>query len=376
MMSKKEVLVKFQTITPLWTGDAWQNNSEIRPSSLIGSLRFWFEVICYFSGICNKKDFNNGRFEKEVNRKDFKNCLLKKGNSFEAKIECLLEQGIPLPSIIFGATNCKSLIEIKEIKYLDDYCFGNRLNLPYAIGIKKNTNDELYIFKTKDEWVKEINSYKEKNFKDRLKKARKEWSFFFFLHPYFYGKFQVIFKVEERILESIFYPLLTFMDKYGFWGGKWNIGYGRLKISEVKLNDNSLDNWSKDEFIFKEINEKYENKKFDDFIEKIEIVSPNLNDLVKKENKIRIFITHNSNDSLERIMEELIKTKAQKRAEFNTNAEERHKIFGTTKAPPKDKNLLPQGSKVLPYIDKNQEQLKGGFLSIAGLLNLEGGRDD
>ncbi len=120
-MSKKEVLVEFKTSTPLWTGDAWQYNSEIRPSSLIGSLRFWFEVICYFSGICDKKDLKNGRFEKEVNGKDSKNCLIKKGNFFEAKIECLLEQKIPLPSIIFGTTNWKSLIEIKWIKIINEF---------------------------------------------------------------------------------------------------------------------------------------------------------------------------------------------------------------------------------------------------------------
>ena len=245
---KKEVIITFETITPLWTGDAWQECKEIRPSSLIGSLRFWFEVICYFSGICKKEDFNskNGRFEKEVDRRKFeeclkKKCLKKKGDTFETKIECLLEQGIPLPSIIFGTTNWKSLMEVESIKYLGNYYFGNKLNLPYAIGIKKNSNEEPLIFQTEEEWREKINSYNGKNFRDKLNKAKKEWSFFFFPNLYFYGKFEVKFQIEEKILEPIFFPLLNFMDKYGFWGGKWNIGYGRLKIM---VNDG----WKKDDF--------------------------------------------------------------------------------------------------------------------------------
>ncbi|RUM90456.1 MAG: hypothetical protein DSZ26_03000 [Thermovibrio sp.] len=42
MGDRKKIEVTFKTITPLWTGDAWQENNKIKPSSLIGSLRFWF----------------------------------------------------------------------------------------------------------------------------------------------------------------------------------------------------------------------------------------------------------------------------------------------------------------------------------------------
>jgi CRISPR-associated protein Cmr1 len=55
-----EIAVKFETITPLYTGDAWQNCKEIKPSSIMGSLRFWFEVLCYFNEIINDNYFDNG----------------------------------------------------------------------------------------------------------------------------------------------------------------------------------------------------------------------------------------------------------------------------------------------------------------------------
>jgi len=370
------VQVTFQTITPLWTGDAWQDNREIRPSSLVGSLRFWFEVIYYFSGICKKDDFNKklGRFEKEVNREKLKECLAKKGNTFEAKIECLLEQGIPLPSIIFGTTNWRSLIEIKSIEYLEDYCFGNRLNLPVKICVSKS-------------------NYEIKENYDCPKKSNKDWSVFYFTKPYFYGKFEVKFQIEEKILKPIFYPLLTFMDKYGFWGGKWNIGYGRLKVLEVKVDNKTINNWNKSDF------ELFDNSCFSwETLIKSEKLDFNyksfkfLKTVVKKKNfycktqrnlgnkisnipKKIVFIElpYSGNKDYKTIIETLLKDKVKIRncLRPNNNNNEvwtkfRHKLLGEK----------GEGSKILPFIYEEQEQLKCSFLSIDGLLNLEGGSNE
>ena len=370
-MDKKEITVTFGTITPLWTGDAWQNNREIRPSALIGSLRFWFETIMYFADVLKKEDFNSqsGRFEKEVNRKKLKEFIQEHGNDINEIIKYLIdEQQIPISSVIFGTTNWKSLIEIKKIEPIEDYCFGNRLDLPYAIGIKKD-NYDIEEFNTEDEWKEKINQYSGRTFKDKLQKARKKYSFFFFSQPYFYGKFKVKFFIEERILNSIFYPFLTFMDKYGFWGGKWNIGYGRLKVESVNINLEKID--------LQIFDFKTEHlKKFIKFSDILKFTN-DFNELIKfneEDKRIKIFEHHFSDDNFKESVKELIKFKAQERANYRINAELRHKIFGTTKSPP-EKDFLPQGSKVFPYIDKterNKFPYSYGFLSIAGLLNLEG----
>jgi CRISPR-associated protein Cmr1 len=350
--NKVRVKVTFNTITPLWTGDAWQDNREIRPSSLLGSLssirpsslfgslRFWFEVICYFSGICSEEDFDKKtrRFEKEVNRKDFKNCLLKKGNSFKAKIECLKKQNVPLPSIIFGTTNWRSLIEIKSIKILSkfvDYKFPiGQIRFP---ELKHNNKIPTWFFKKG-----------------------------------FYGKFSVIFKIEKDILEPIFYPLLTFMEQYGYWGGKWNLGYGRLEIEDVVFKDEKIDNWKKEEFdlsIFYE--DKNERLNFN-FGELTEIVK-DFENLTKRENIIKVLYTISSRDIFKEIIKILIQQRSQERANFRENTEERHKIFGKT-GNPRRMPYVPQASKILPYIKKTERDkfpYDCGFLSIAGLLNLE-----
>lgn len=231
-MNKKEINVHLDTITPLFTGDAWQKTTKIRPSSLMGSLRFWFEVICYFSGVVSEENFDKAkeRFEKEVNEKKFKDKHKGKGTDIRSQIETLIEMNIPLPSIIFGTTGWRGLIEIKEIEPLYDYRFVNKLNLPGRICVSKLNGD-----------VKENNNCPNG--------SNNTWSVFYFSNTYFYGEFKVKFLVEEEILNSIFYPLLNFMDEYGYCGGKWNIGYGRLKVVEVKQNNNG-ENWKIEKFDF------------------------------------------------------------------------------------------------------------------------------
>jgi len=356
-MSKKEVQVIFETITPLFTGDAWQESKEIRPSSLLGSLRFWFEVLCYFSNNCRKEDLNRdkGRFEKEINGKYFIKCLRRKQNtSILLKIECLLEQKIPLPSIVFGTTGWKSLIEIKNIEYLEDYCFGNRLNLPRKICIEKQNKKK-----------KNLNSLKDcENIPDKSK-----FSLYFFPQFYFYGKFKVTFLVEEFIKTRIFFPLLVFMDKYGYWGGKWNLGFGRLKIAKEGENGRisqieqisfkfDVFNRNSPSFEIKSLIKEYETES----LEKI-----NLQDrLNNRQNKIKLFISKYKKDDIKNVMLSLIEIKHRLRVTFRENRDLRHKIFGFV-----SKGEI-YGSKFLPYVDMENEEYKYGFLSLVDILGLEG----
>ena len=64
----KTITLTLDTITPLWTGDAWGKNNEIRPSSIMGSLRFWFEVICYFAGITKKDYYKDGKLNDDLDK--------------------------------------------------------------------------------------------------------------------------------------------------------------------------------------------------------------------------------------------------------------------------------------------------------------------
>jgi len=332
-MGKKEINVIFETITPLWTGDAWQESKEIRPSSLVGSLRFWFEVICYFGGVDKEEDFDasKGRLEREIDQEELKKKLIIVGCGFEELSNALKELGLHIPDIIFGTTGWRSLIEIKEVDF------------------DKNE----FITNPKGKIIQGGNWY---------------WG-----SPSYQGSFSVKFLVEEKVIDSIFYPLLNFMDKYGYWGGKCNIGYGRLKIKEVKQNNDTKDYWRKEEFNFELFNKN--NIKIKDLLTKISLNDDNLfNDLtISDDKKIKISPVQIQNLDLKEVIKELIKIKVRERGRNKINGgdtEERHKIFGTTKKPPNNKDLLPQGSKILPYIKEENGNYIGRFLSIAGLLNI------
>jgi CRISPR-associated protein Cmr1 len=351
-MANNKIKVIFETITPLYTGDAWQEFKEIRPLSLIGSLRFWFEVICYFGGICSESDFDKkkGRFEKDIKNDEIKKKLSEYGTDFWGQIEALKELKIPLPAIIFGTTGWKSLIEIESIICLEDYCFGNKLNLPDRFCISKDKSREI------KEW----------------RKCPPNWSFFYFKIPYFWGKFEVIFRVPEEIEETIFFPLLNFMDKYGYWGGSWNVGYGRLKVLSV----NSLENgWQKDKFDFSKFG-KNENIciKYNDNQEckngLIKYIKHNT-DLKKRDLEIKYWKYNKCDSSIKNMLKTLINLiieKSNLRRSLN-DQKERHYVFGKTGNIPEED--LPQGSKILPYINRLDESTyECGLLSIAGILNL------
>jgi len=351
-MSKVEVKVQFETITPLWTGDSWMENNEIRPSSLIGSLRFWFEVICYFGGVCSAKDFDKekGRFENDI--KKIKEKLLKHGTDFEGQIEALKELEVPIPAIIFGTTGWKSLIGINGIRYLDDYCFGNKLKLPSMFCISKNENRE----------VKENN--------ECPRRSNNDWSVFYFKIPYFWGRFEVVFRVHKDIKEVIFFPLLTFMDKYGYWGGGWNIGYGRLRINRVEVDKIEVSDWRKVEFDFSKVGKNKKNYIEGNYNDENKIVEPvkETNLLTNKDPKINHWKHNGCNLPVKDMLRNLIIEKANLRRSLN-DQKERHYIFGKTG------NIqgedLPQGSKILPYINRlENNSYESGFLSIAGILSL------
>jgi CRISPR-associated protein Cmr1 len=345
----KIIKINFKTLTPLWTGDAWGESNKIRPSSIMGSLRFWFEVICYFAGITKKGNYKDSKLNDNLDEKEFRENVLKNGANFEGVDKTLAELGISLPSRVFGCTGWKGWVRIKRIEPIEDYCFGNRLNLPYGIAVKKDFSE-----------VKELDSYRE------LRKLDiKDYSSWFFSKPYFFGKFEITFEIEENIIEPLFYPLLTFIERYGFLGGKWNIGYGRVKVEKLEEKENGnfkeIESWRRKEIgfgaFYKELPEKFTNKNFSNIIEVIN----NFSGLLSKD-KIKVLVSQSTKNAFVEIIKELLKIKAQERRSVS-NSSKRHDLFGEG-----GKNA--QGTKIIPLIYEENGQLKGGFVSIAGIINL------
>ncbi len=323
-MEKEEVKITFETITPIWTGDVNQECTELKPASIIGSLRFWFEIYCHFAGI----------EVKENESLDYKKFLEKRKKDInKSEYEILKELGISLPSIIFGCTGWKSRIEIKEITVIKNYKYI------YPIG--------------------KI-SLKELKYKKKDKIIIPSWYF----KKCFFGKFSIIFKVSNNIKENILFPLLNFIEKYAFFGAKNNIGYGRVKILTPNINKNEID------FNFLGINKKITNEIFSE-----KNLPNNLNRL--NYNEIEIFdVIENFND-IKSCIEKLLLEKAKlRRLEKDVNI--RHYKFGSiAKDIYKNKKYNieikgPNATKIIPLIsfDKSNNTYNCQLLSIWGIQNI------
>lgn len=366
-MENNERKVYFETITPLAFGHAWQDNVPfIRASSLMGSLRFWFEIICYFSGITKNEDYitrkknhkkihgENVILKADLDQKTLHNRLIQKLNEptpankgvKELTNELLTEMKIPLPSRIFGCTGWQGLIKVKAVESIKH----KRISLPYRIGILKKEPEDT---NSKDLIILR-NS-------DCPKRSNDKYSVHYFKGPKtsFYGSFDVIFKTDKNTADYILFPLLKFIEKYGFIGGAWNSGYGRVSFNEIEEKFNGFANYG--EFADKPV-------KFDDLIEIVD-EKEELWENKNGDKKIKIFTlkqNENCHDrTLESILEELIKEKVHLRRKIS-DSEKRHEIFGTIEEP-------AQGSKILPWIYKDNEkkaEWKYGFVSIVDVLNI------
>jgi CRISPR-associated protein Cmr1 len=211
-----EIEVTFETITPLYTGDAWQEPEEIRPSSLIGGLRFWFEI---YNKICKNEIISlstNGVPDEKLDYNKFKNKIydLIKNNNFEnfeqLQDEALKSLDISISSRVFGCTGWKSRIKIKDISYTKEILNRDEVNDKFP----PNINTNFWISKSLFNDKKEITVHK---------------------------------NIAFTILSSEFWfcnYLKNFLDFYSdkivLLGGKKSFGFGFVKISyKTSLNCNN-----------------------------------------------------------------------------------------------------------------------------------------
>lgn len=246
-MGRKEVTVKLETITPLWTGDAWLQNKKIRPSSLLGSLRFWFSV--YWKVIINKnteklndknviaddlREFKDLRgkkatfrqilFERIAKREDYK-C-------FDEVLDDVFEElGLPVPSRLFGCTGWKSRVDIRRISYKEEEIESKNLDFKFPFSKDSKFNTEFWIKKSLFNNENKVVLYK--NIEFTLKAPNYWW---------------------DRYLSDFF---SFYKDKIILVGGKLSFGFGMVKmmiegsqeiqeINEQEINESNKNdaNWN------------------------------------------------------------------------------------------------------------------------------------
>lgn len=228
-MSKKEVVIRFETITPLWFGDAWQKNEKIRPSALMGSLRFWFSVYWKFIKIGQIENLNDENVPADnllnlkKDKKTFMDILLqhmRDGNigddfNFDKEVDNVLDElELSVPSRIFGCTGWNSRVDIEILEY-----YTKKVNLKeIEFDFPDNVGSEFWIKKVLFQSMNNINSY------DGLKVKLKTMSYWW-----------------DTYLKDF---IRFFENKIIFIGGKLSFGFGFVKIKLEESQDTKGQNES------------------------------------------------------------------------------------------------------------------------------------
>jgi len=230
-VGKREIQVIFETITPLWTGDINGKCTELKPSSIIGSLRFWFEVYCHFSGIevKEKEDLKYKTFEK-IRKEAFEKYNKKEITDIEEYI--IKKLPLTASSKIFGCTGWKSRIKIEKLE-------------PEIIEVSKNEFDYEFLFDNfSTKWWSNKILF---NNKDQIK---------------LFNNVKISLIIDTIILEEFEKFLRFYEDKIILVGGKKSFGFGFTKIkSNINLKNVSINIKNKDYILWEQVDSIKNNKK-------------------------------------------------------------------------------------------------------------------
>ncbi len=310
-----KIKIGFETLTPLFTGDINGRMTEIKPASVTGSLRFWFEVICHFS-----RKFNDIKYsENSLNYKKYNEILTGKPDISDVEIFDKLE--LSPAARYFGCTGLKSRIEIEKIEYQKDKITSP----PEPKKIIQNKN----------------------------------W---FLPDKYFAGEFTITFLIyNDEIKNHILFPTLNFIHNYGFIGGKNNIGMGRIRIIDF---ENQITSHNKI---------KISNNPGTEF-EPLKLVKIIDNDALINSDTISYFKKNAYNHNYLESIRNLLKQKSELRKKVK-NRYERHYKFGSSlkeeyfKIINNKKFTTDKGTnatKIIPLIRENEI----GYLAIQGIISM------
>ena len=194
-MSNRQIKVTFKTLTPLWTGDAWGECDELKLTGLIGSLRWWFEVLVRGMGYkaCDSTGDNK--------------CQSKRQSEIKSPEDVLdIYRKICPVCYLFGTTGWKSRFQVK----IED----NKLEGINKFEVRTRSNKHK---------VKEKNEY---------------------LSRYcngLFGSFTLIFSFLSDVPDKyicLFVKLLKLLSNYGMIGAKISQGNG---VCSIKIESESFD---------------------------------------------------------------------------------------------------------------------------------------
>ena len=210
-MSSKEIKVTFETLTPLWTGDAWRKCDQLKLTGILGSLRWWFEALvrgmgykaCDSTGDKCQVEIKNPEDVLNIQEKICPVCYLFGTTGWKSRFSVSVENNNLLKSY-----NGKVLVRINRGKnwYYESGLMGD-------VGLKFNYDENII-----------LGVLKEQNEDEKI-------------------------LTLKDLFPSILKILLYLVSEHGMLGAKTSMGYGVVKIqNNISIqNDISIseDDWNK-----------------------------------------------------------------------------------------------------------------------------------
>ena len=245
---------KIKTLTPIWTGNVNRECTKLRETSILGSLRWWFEAIVRgFGGYaCDSVGEVVEKCKFDVDK--YKNC---------AKSEELI---CPV-CYVFGTTGWSRRFRFeinqsfREMYYENLVIVGNKRNWYYPSGVVSCGNEKNVIRCINPLWKVHGDRFGQNSGKNEM----------------------------EYDLESILRVLFAFISNWGMIGGKTAIGYGVVRFENDDGDSLRVDGDDFNEFI-KYLNDKKNDGINDEnapklnemFFAKFKVKKECLNDIIKK----------------------------------------------------------------------------------------------
>lgn len=332
MTENNDLTAKFKTITPVYTGDAWMEWKNIKKSSILGGLRFWFEVF-----LLNNENYKNLLEDKKV--LIIENPRNKKNPIFDWN----------LVDFLFGKDEWKDVIEVeinceKEFDQYNTWIWKMdnwRNNKLWYFYPKKDEQKCIKLTLDFNEVIKKYKFFSENNIKCLFIKDNPfEWKDFDF--------------------ENLLQEYLDFLDKFGYIWWKWNLGLGRIQKIDNEVNNN-----------------------FENYINGESAINNVKNQLIYESN-LKLFKNWNNKEiSLKDLFVKLKQQQNKLRGNYRNGEwndsyfDKRHKIFWYTTKPNwnctacENRISWTEWSKMLPWIYKNNENwYESWFLNISMIKNL------
>lgn len=199
-----ETEIKFKTLTPIWTGDANKKCTAIKDTSIIGSMRWWYEAIIRGAGGYACDPSNGGC---EFDTKGYEKAL-KNAKSIDEALEIGLKNVCPVCRL-FGCTGWKRRfrLEVEDIS-------TNRLHF---VNHLESINCDWWIYNPKSYGRNAKAFYSSEILNLKLSSESK--------------------KVENKIIS-----LLKVIEEIGALGAKSQNGFGIIEIiQENKIQKLEID---------------------------------------------------------------------------------------------------------------------------------------